>query len=125
LQAGDFSLSLNNLTLNKTEGDKQTDVSVILKIRNSGGKFEGANVPLTRVHTDSITVQSLTAVTSNGQTAAFHYGGDIAGPIKTTLPHGYWAPYRYVATLPRDVSLRAIVADVSTAGHEETLTWNL
>jgi hypothetical protein len=77
------------------------------------------------VPTDSITVQKLTAVTSNGQTAAFHYGGDIVGPIKTTLPDGYWAPYRYVATIPSDVSLRAIVADVIAVGHEETPTWGL
>jgi hypothetical protein len=125
LNAGAFSLSLKNLTLNTTDGDNQTEASVILKIRNSGGKLGEARLPLTRAHTDSITVQTLTAVTSNGQTAAFHYGGDIAGPIKTTLPHGYWAPYRYVATIPGDASLRAIVANVVTAGHEQTLTWNI
>lgn len=124
LNAGAFSVSLKNLTLNTTEGDNQTEVSVILKIRNSGGKLEEANLPSTRAHTD-LTVQNLTAVTSNGQTTPFHYGGDIVGPIKTTLPRGYWAPYRYFTTIPSDVSLQAIVAEVSTAGHEETLTWNL
>lgn len=124
LKSGDFSVGLRNLTLNKTDSGNQTEVSVIVHIRNSGGKL-GEALPLTRAHTDSITVQTLTAVTSNGKTAAFHYGGDIAGPIKTTLPHGYWAPYRYVATIPSDASLRAIVANVITAGHEQTLTWNI
>lgn len=118
-------MGLKNLTLNKAESGNQTEVSVIVHVQNSGGKLGEARLPLTRAHTDSITVQNLTAVTGNGQTAAFHYGWDIAGPIKTTLPHGYWTPYRYVATIRSDASLRAIVVDVSTAGHEETLTWNL
>jgi hypothetical protein len=37
LKAGDFSLGLRNLTLNKTADGNQTEVSVIVNIRNTGG----------------------------------------------------------------------------------------